>query len=245
MNSRDISKKIIDSTYNYQSLFSKRGLICTFINPFGYTKAYSDFEVYEDFDAIFADGVFLCKMLELFYGKKVQRLSFDMTTVAKDLFDYSIRNDKSIYIVASHDEVVKNAINIILNVYPTLRIVGYRNGYFNSNEDRKSTIHTIISLNPDFVIVGMGFKHQELFLKELKHAKYEGIGFSCGGFIHQIPTNLNYFSPIINRLHLRALYRIIKEPSVAKRLPRVLLLFPFLFICDHIKLIFKKKVCQQ
>lgn len=55
-------------------------------------------------DGIFADGGFLVKAIKLVYGKQVTRRSFDMTSMAPELFSYAEENGKTIYIVASKQE---------------------------------------------------------------------------------------------------------------------------------------------
>ena len=43
----------------------------------------------------------------------------------------------------------------------------------------------IAGLQPDFLIAGMGVLTQETFLLKIREAGFQGIGFTCGGFIHQ------------------------------------------------------------
>ena len=61
-------------------------------------------------DGIFADGGLLVKAIKLVYGKQVTRRSFDMTSMAPELFSYAEENGKTIYIVASKQEQVEKAV---------------------------------------------------------------------------------------------------------------------------------------
>lgn len=47
-----------------------------------------------------------------------------------------------------------------------MRIIGYRNGYFSSEEEMRIEAEHIVELNPDFLIVGMGVLMQEDFYIE-------------------------------------------------------------------------------
>ena len=62
-----------------------------------------------------------------------------------------------------------------------------------------------------------------------------GIGFTCGGFLHQTAQRMNYYPDWINKYNLRAFYRLYKEKGLFKRLYNVLIQFPILFTIDTIK----------
>lgn len=107
-------------------------------------------------DGIFADGGFLVKAIKLVYGKQVTRRSFDMTSMAPELFSYAEEHGKAIYIVASKQEQVEKAVEIFRERYPKVKFAGYRNGYFASESEMDVEAKYIAKLNPDFLIVGMG-----------------------------------------------------------------------------------------
>ena len=162
----------------------QKGSIYTFLNPVSYLDAIKHKELFTQYDGIFADGGLLVKAVKFFYGKTIQRRSFDMTSLAPVLFDYAQDNGKSIAIVASKQESIEQAVKILIAKYPKLSILYFRNGYFNTNEEKMDTVHKIVLLKPDFLIVGMGIVKQEDFLLKVKDAGYLGVGFTCGGFIH-------------------------------------------------------------
>ena len=166
--------------------YLQKGSIYTFLNPVSYLDAIKHKELFTQYDGIFADGGLLVKAVKFFYGKTIQRRSFDMTSLAPVLFDYAQDNGKSIAIVASKQESIEQAVKILIAKYPKLSILYFRNGYFNTNEEKMATVHKIVLLKPDFLIVGMGIVKQEDFLLKVKDAGYLGVGFTCGGFIHQI-----------------------------------------------------------
>ena len=119
--------------------------------------------------------------------------------------------------------------------YHNIKIVGFRNGYFTSEVERNQEIDHILNINPGFVIIGMGSPIQEKFIIDLKNAGYEGIAFTCGGFLHQTSSSIKYYPDWINRFNLRAFYRLFHERGMFKRLYNVLIEFPILFTYDSIK----------
>lgn len=221
--------KIIESEKMLDVLFEKQGTIYTFLNPVSYLDAQKNIDLFESFDGVFSDGVLLANTIKGLYGIDVSRNSFDMTSIAPRLFEYAIKNEKSIYIVASRESEVKRAISILYDNYPGLKIIGYRNGYFKDDNDIDSAISQIIELSPDYLIVGMGIVKQEQFLLRAKNSGFKGIGFSCGGFIHQTSKNLiNYYPSWVDKHDFRFLYRMLKEPHTRKRYFRASFVFPLI-----------------
>lgn len=189
MSSTLIKRIVSTETNNLNLLFTQKGKIYTFLNPVSYLTALDNKKLFEQFDGIFADGSILVAAIKTLYGKTVTRRSFDMTSLAPELLSYAEKEQKSIYIVASQQEQVEKAVEIFKERYPNLILAGYRNGYFNSEKEMNTEAEKITQMNPDFLIVGMGALMQEKFLLLVKNHGFQGIGFTCGGFIHQTSKN--------------------------------------------------------
>ena len=230
-----LEKKIIETEkFNINDVLAKNGCIYTFLNPVSYLDALKNIKLFSEYDGIFADGSILVAAIRLLYGQRVTRRSFDMTSVAPQLFDYAQQNQKSIYIVASKQEQVKKTIDIYKERYPDINIIGYRNGYFTNEEEKVEEAKHIVGLNPDFLIVGMGAVMQEKFLLKVKRLGYTGIGFTCGGFIHQTARGeAGYYPAWVDRMNIRFLYRMWKEPHTRKRYIMAGLIFPARFVWER------------
>lgn len=216
-------------------LFETKNRIYTFLNPVSYLTALENRSLFEQFDGIFADGSLLVSAIRLLYGKRVTRRSFDMTSIAPELLNYLMKSRKTLYIVASGQEQVECAAKIFREQYPELRIAGFRNGYFFSDAEMNKEASHIVELNPDFLIVGMGALAQERFLLKVKEMGYQGIGFTCGGFIRQTAKNqIHYYPEWIDKMNLRFVYRMYKEKHTRKRYVQAALLFPARFIWERI-----------
>lgn len=226
-----ISTKSIDNSV----LFNDGGKVYTFLNPVSYLSALDNKELFSKFDGIFADGSLLVSAIKLVYGTSVTRRSFDMTSIAPELLGYAENSGKNVYIVASKQEQVERAVEIFRERYPKLNIAGFRNGYFSSESEMDVEARKIAELNPDFVIVGMGILMQERFLLKVKEAGFKGIGFTCGGFIHQTAKNeIDYYPDWVDRTNLRFVYRMYKEPHTRKRYLQAAFLFPARFIWERL-----------
>lgn len=229
-----VTKVLSTENLSLKDIFANQCKIYTFLNPVSYLTALDNQKLFSQFDGIFADGSILVSAIKLMYGKSVTRRSFDMTSLAPQLLEYAEANAKNIYIVASRQEQVEKAVKIFLERYPKIDIVGYRNGYFASETEQDKEAQHIVEVNPDFLIVGMGALMQERFLLKVKEAGYKGIGFTCGGFIHQTSKDeIDYYPAWVDKTNLRFLYRMYKEPHTRKRYLQAALLFPARFIYER------------
>lgn len=228
-------EKILNTEKTASDVFSQKGKVYTYLNPVSYLTALDNKELFLQMDGIFADGGLLVKAIKLLYGKQVTRRSFDMTSMAPELFAYAAGHGKTVYIVASKQEQVEKAVEIFRERYPKVKFAGYRNGYFASENEMDVEVKHIAELNPDFLIVGMGALMQEKFLLKVKDAGYQGVGFTCGGFIHQTSKNeIDYYPAWVDKTNLRFVYRMWKEPHTRKRYVMAGLLFPARFIAEKI-----------
>lgn len=236
MKNRRFVEKITESASNYPHVtFSRKGTVNTCVNPFSYHLVRRQKELFDKMDGLYVDGMLMCKVIDLMWRTKTPRLSFDMSGMAVDLFERLNNNSETIYFLGSKQKELEATLSQIKNGYPNMKIVGFRNGYFNSPEERIQAIHNIVDLNPNFTIVGMGSPLQEQFCLDLKNAGYKGIAFTCGGFLHQTATRLKYYPDWVNKYNLRAFYRLFHEKGLWGRLYNVLIQFPILFTWDTIQ----------
>lgn len=235
MSSILVNKILTTEIEGKDNIFTKKNRVYTFLNPVSYLTALDNPKLFNLFDGIFADGSILVAAIKILYGKTVIRRSFDMTSLAPELLKYAEENKKTIYIVASKQEQVEKAISIFKERYPHLRFSGYRNGYFSSENEMDTEAAHITEINPDFLIIGMGVLMQEKFLLKVKSKGFQGIGFTCGGFIHQTSKNeIEYYPTWADKLNLRFIYRMYKEKHTRKRYLQAAFLFPARFIFERL-----------
>lgn len=221
--------------FNNKKVIDNR--IYTFINPYSYFLLRKT-KLIRNLDGIYVDGISLVAIFN-FFGIKTKRKSFDMTSLAPVVFKECISDNKNIYFIGSNKEEIYNFVQIIKKEYPKLYIIGYQNGYFNGDVDYKNELEKIYSKRPDVVVCGMGAKHQEQFLIDLRKIGWSGTGFTCGGFIHQTAKGINYYPSFFNRHNLRWFYRIYDEP---KLIYRYSIIYPFaIFIIIYELVIAKVK----
>ncbi len=226
--------KISNSASLYPEIFNGNLSVNTCVNPFSYHLVRRYPELYSEMDGLFVDGMTMCWLIRILWGKRVPRLSFDMSGIAAELFKYldSAAVDRSIYFLGTRQDVLEKTISQFRKSYPRMNIAGFRNGYFIDNDDRRRAIAEIVRSDSDFAVIGMGSPLQEQFALDLKNAGYKGIVFTCGGFLHQTANRINYYPDWVNKYNLRAFYRLFHENGLWGRLYNVLIEFPVLFTWD-------------
>lgn len=233
-----LSEIIIDSNRLFKTssdIFNGKHKIYTFLNPVSYLDASKETALFKNFDGIFADGSLLVKAIRILYRENILRRSFDMTSLAPELFSFAVHENKTIYMIGSKQEDIEKACMTFKEKYPTLKIIGYRNGYFKNKKEEELVIQKIITAKPDFLIVGMGIIMQEKFLLRAKQMGFHGIGFTCGGFIHQTAKNkIDYYPNWVDQYNVRFLYRMYKEKHTRKRYIKAGLIFPWVFLKDRL-----------
>ena len=231
-----INNIIQTNNLSVENLLRRGKGIYTFLNPVSYLDALKHKELFTSFDGIFADGGLLAKAIKMTYGASVKRRSFDMTSLASIVFSYAAKTGKSVAIVATKQEMVEKAVTNLEKSFQGLNICYYRNGYFKSEHEMDEEAKKIVTQHPDFLIVGMGIIKQEQFLLKVRNAGYQGIGFTCGGFIHQTAQDkAEYYPDWVDKHGLRFVYRMYKEPHTRKRYVKAAFVFPIRFMWEKLK----------
>lgn len=123
---------------------------------------------------------------------------------------------KSFYLVGGKQEVIDETVKKLNVDYPGINIIGYRNGYIKTDEERQQLIDDVANKKPDVVFVAMGSPKQELLMMDMakKHpAIYQGLGGSYDVYTGHVKR-----APVWWQDHnLEWLYRLINQPSRIKR----------------------------
>lgn len=139
--------------------------------------------------------------------------------------------EKSFYLIGAKEEVIQQTVNKLKKEYSQINILGYRNGYINSSNEKEKLIEDISKKQPDIVFVAMGSPKQEYLMEEMysKHkASYLGLGGSFDVYVGNVERAPQWW--IDNNLEWT--YRLIKQP---KRILRQYVYLEFL-----LKLLFNK-----
>lgn len=136
-------------------------------------------------------------------------------------------SSKSFYIIGAKPEINREAVEKLKRLYPDINIVGSRDGYIKSDEERRALIDDVAARKPDVVFVAMGSPKQEILMMEMlaRHkAIYQGLGGSFDVFTdHQRrapkwmrDNNVEFLYRLI--IHPKRLFRNTAQVKLAFRL---------------------------
>jgi N-acetylglucosaminyldiphosphoundecaprenol N-acetyl-beta-D-mannosaminyltransferase len=165
----------------------------------------------------FCDGMLMSAFMSRVTGRTVGRVSFDFTSIAHPVLASAEQQGKRVYFVGARQDELALFISKIMARYPRLIIAGYHNGYFDAAQ-AEGIQAEICRSQANILIVGLGAGLQEQFVQDAQRSGFRGVAFTCGGFIRQeAMATRQYYPAVINRLHLRAFYRMYREPHTIKR----------------------------
>ncbi|WP_084318802.1 WecB/TagA/CpsF family glycosyltransferase [Deferrisoma camini] len=168
-------------------------------------------EVVSCFDGIDADGMSVVFASRIFCHNKIPE-----RVVTTDVFHALariIQNTKmTVYFLGGEEKTVNTAVANVKSMYPKLNVVGYRNGYFRSENEEEVAVSQIVSLRPTFLFVGMGVPLEQFFV--VKHREsLSGVRCikTCGGMFRVLAGEVRRPPLWVQRAGLEWAYRCIKE----------------------------------
>lgn len=185
--------------------------LVTFSNPYSVRVA-SVHETYRGnlgrMNLVFCDGIGLALAVRYCERFPMERISFDSTSLAPLLFEFASAMRYSLTFVGGRPGVAKVAAELIAGKYPGISIIGVIDGY----QPWNGLIEYVSRLSPQIVLCGMGAPQQEAFLVALADSGWKGVGFTCGGYFDHLGEGFHYYPKLVDKLNLRWLYRILREP---------------------------------
>ena len=79
-----------------------------------------------------------------------------------------LHGDKSFYLVGGKQEVIDETVAKLKSEFAGVKIVGYRNGYIKTDDEKDALLNDIAEKKPDVVFVAMGSPKQELLMEEMQ-----------------------------------------------------------------------------
>lgn len=190
-------------------------------SPIGYVNIYN-YSIFRRHPGILSgfaqftlDGIFLVWMIRLLFGRRIERKSPDFSSYFKEFFEWLNRSGKKTAFIGGSPEEIRVFSEKVAELYPGIQTVMVASGYEKDDED---VVRRVRAGGPEVILLGMGSPRQELFALLLRERNYPGIIVTCGAFISQTAAGgEEYYPAWSNRLNLRWVYRIYREPSLFRR----------------------------
>ena len=201
--------------------YSKHGQIVT-INPEMISAAQSNPEfadIIKKAELVVADGIGVEIGLKIL-GYSVKRIAG--IDLGKALIEKFTASGKSVAMIGAKPGVVDSAVVNLSKEYQNLNVVYSHDGYFDNDED---IIESVISANPDLILVALGSPKQEFFIHNIKEKLPNATLIGLGGSFDVWAGVVERAPKIYQKLGLEWLYRTLKEPKRFKRIFPTLPLF--------------------
>lgn len=129
-----------------------------------------------------------------------------------NIVELSAQKGYRLYFLGAKDQVVKKVIEIFKLKYPTIKIAGYRHGYF-SKEEEPSIAQAISQSKADVLFVAMSSPQKEYFLGQ--YASVMKVPFMMGvGGSFDVVAGITQRAPVwMQKIGLEWFYRLLCEPG--------------------------------
>ncbi|OGI09409.1 MAG: hypothetical protein A2Y40_01925 [Candidatus Margulisbacteria bacterium GWF2_35_9] len=158
--------------------------------------------------------------VSLIWVSKLLRKSFDRRVTGIDTL-YRLGKNKrktyKVYYLGAKEAVLKKAVEVSTEIFPSFEIVGSHHGYYSADET-KAVIKDINSSKADILFVGLGFPKQEQFIYEHRKDIHVPVKITVGGSFDVISGVLKRAPLWMQKIALEWAFRLIQEPSRIKRM---------------------------
>lgn len=137
--------------------------------------------------------------------------------LVQELMKIAPSKDIKFFLFGSSPGVAEKAKEKAEELYPGIKIVGTRNGYFKP-EDEPEIISQIKKAQPDILLAALGAPKQEKWLFKNKAALNVPVSIGVGGTLDVMAGKVKRAPLWMQKSKLEWLYRALKQPSRAGRL---------------------------
>lgn len=170
-------------------------------------------EAWNNADIVFCDGA------GVIHGAKILGHHIPMRITYADwmwqLAEFSAERDYSFYFLGAREGVAASAARNLQKRFPTLRIVGAEDGYFNkrtNSAENQAVVRRINAVKPDILVVGLGMPLQEKWLCENWHNVNATVALTAGAVFDYVSGDLRRAPRWMTDNSMEWLGRLVIEP---------------------------------
>ncbi len=174
-------------------------------------------EVLKSADILIPDGIGIVKASKLYHNPIKERVAgYDLVQA---LFSRVRTSVNTVYFLGGKEGIAEKAKEKMQRKYRGLNITGTHHGYFkDDSEEEAAIIDEINSLNPEILLVGLGYPRQEKWIAKHKDELNSIIMIAVGGSFDVMSGEIKRAPEFYRNHGLEWLYRLIKQPSRFKRM---------------------------
>lgn len=134
------------------------------------------------------------------------------TDLFPQLCDMLARKGSSLYLLGGQPEVVQRMVQQVQAQWPTLRIAGYRDGFFDMAQEGQVAAEVAAS-GADVLLVARGVPMQDIFIDRQLHQLGVKVAIGVGGLFDFVSGRINRAPRWMRDTGLEWVYRLAQEPS--------------------------------
>jgi len=116
-----------------------------------------------------------------------------------------------VFFLGAKEEIVKSVVDKYSDAYSSNIIAGYRNGYFNKNEEENIALH-IANSKADILFVAISSPTKEIFLNKYKNLINTAFIMGVGGSFDVVAGKVSRAPLWMQKYGLEWFYRFLQEP---------------------------------
>ncbi|SMC55737.1 WecB/TagA/CpsF family glycosyltransferase [Sporomusa malonica] len=132
--------------------------------------------------------------------------------LSQNLLAQAANKGYSVFMFGSQPEIVEKAKKIALELYPGLRIVGTREGFFTA-QDEPFIVQSISAAKPDILLAALGVPKQEKWLARNLSNLNVPVCMGVGGTFDVMAGAVKRAPLWMQRISLEWLFRLILQPQ--------------------------------
>jgi N-acetylglucosaminyldiphosphoundecaprenol N-acetyl-beta-D-mannosaminyltransferase len=160
-------------------------------------------------DLVLADGSGLQIAGKLF-GYSIKE-NLNGTDFIPQILELANVHGWSVYLLGATEDVVTVCNQNLENSYPRLKIAGYRNGYFRSDEEQ-DILKEINKKQPDILLVAMGSPRQEVWIAHHRRELKTRVCLGVGGLFDFLSGKRKRAPLWMRQLGIEWVFRFIQSP---------------------------------
>lgn len=167
-------------------------------------------QIVNDCDIINADGisiVWASKKLGKPLKERVAGIDLMM-----ELLKLAEDKGYKVYFLGAKQQVIEKTIDVVEQRYSSLKIVGFRNGYFSENE-WPEIADKLKKSEAQIVFVGITSPLKEYLIEYLQNQKLDSVFMGVGGSFDVISGNINRAPQWVQNIGMEWLFRFLQEPG--------------------------------
>jgi N-acetylglucosaminyldiphosphoundecaprenol N-acetyl-beta-D-mannosaminyltransferase len=177
-------------------------------------------------DLLIPDGIGVVMAARILGLAHLQRLAG--ADLMQALCAHAAQHGLRIFLYGARQEVNVKSLEVLENRYPGIQIVGACHGYL-PGEEMDVLVDQINTSQADILFIALGSPRQEKWMEEFGPRLQVRISQGIGGSLDTIVGTVRRAPPAFQKLRLEWFFRLITQPSRAKR-QAVLPLFMLLIL---------------